>query len=277
MKKLIFSAAFLFTATLKAQDSQINNFSDEDRFAIDKEFDVNLFQKHLTHEMSLAFPWMAEDTSNNFAARARSQQEAGFPICYHSKKGGMVNVKNDELLEAKSIVQDYKKYLYESPYFGEKMIKKYFVDFSAVATKQYGGLVRYGILVDNNITYESIMAFSNKLLNSMYPEEIDLVDSLVRDYYGAHMKIDHGFDIGCVNYVKEKIESKKIPWVEGQAHYHFSISSKDGLPRKESIEEIIKERLEYLDSLGLPLTISRYYIKVIVDDDTTYLILALDN
>lgn len=277
MKKLIFGAAFLFAATLKAQDSHINHFSEEDKLNMSEEFNVDLFQKHLTQEMYLAFPWMAEDTSINFAARARSQQEAGFPMCYHSKKGGMVNVKNDEFLEAKRIVQDYKKYLYESPYFGEKMIKKYFVDFSAVATKQYGGLVRYGLLVDNNITYESLMAFSNTLLNSMYQEEIDLVDSLVKGYYGAHMKIDTGFDIGCVNYVKEKTESKKIPWAEGQAHYHFSISSKDGMPRKETIEEIIKERLEYLDSLGLPLTISRYYIKVIVEGDTTYLILALDN
>lgn len=277
MKKLIFGAAFLFAATLKAQDSHINHFSEEDKLNMSEEFNVDLFQKHLTQEMYLAFPWMAEDTSNNFAARARSQQEAGFPMCYHSKKGGMVNVKNDELLEAKRIVQEYKKYLYQSPYFGEKMIKKYFVDFSAVATKQYGGLVRYGLLVDNNITYESLMAFSNTLLNSMYQEEIDLVDSLVKGYYGAHMKIDTGFDIGCVNYVKEKTESKKIPWAEGQAHYHFSISSPDGMPRKETIEEIIKERLEYLDSLGLPLTISRYYIKVIVEGDTTYLILALDN
>lgn len=277
MKKLIFGAAFLFAATLKAQDSQINHFSEEDKLNMSEEFNVDLFQQHLTQEMYLAFPWMAEDTSNNFAARARSQQEAGFPMCYHSKKGGMVNVKNDEFLEAKRIVQDYKKYLYESPYFGEKMIKKYFVDFSAVATKQYGGLVRYGILVDNNITYESMMDFSNTLLNSMYQEEIDLVDSLIKGYYGAHMKIDTGFDIGCVNYVKEKTESKKIPWAEGQAHYHFSISSKDGLPRKESIEEIIKGRLEHLDSLGLPLTICRYYIKVIVEEDTTYLILALDN
>jgi hypothetical protein len=32
-----------------------------------------------------------------------------------------------------------------------------------------------------------------------------------------------------------------------------------------------------LDSLGLPLTISRYYIKVIIEGEMTYLILALDN
>lgn len=277
MKKLIFGGAILFTAILKAQDSQINHFSDEDLFNLSEEFDVNLFQKHLTQEMSRAFPWMVEDTTNNFAARARSQEEAGFPICYGSKQGGMVDTKNDELAEAKKIVNKYQEYLFNSPYFGEKALKGLYKDYSAVATKQYGGLVRYGILVDNNITYESIMATSNNLLNSLYQEEIDLIDSMVKKHYGTHMKIDPGFDIGCVNYVKEKTESKKIPWVDGQAHYHFSISSPDGMPRIESIEEIIQGRFEYLDSLGLPLTISRYYIKVIVEGDTTYLILALDN
>ena len=277
MKKLIFGGAILFTAILKAQDSQINHFSDEDLFNLSEEFDVNLFQKELTLEMSRAFPWMVEDTTNNFAARARSQEEAGFPICYGSKQGGMVDTKNDELAEAKKIVNKYKEYLFNSPYFGEKALKSLYKDYSAVATKQYGGLVRYGILVDNNITYESIMATSNNLLNSFCQDEIDLVDSLVLDNYGSQMKIDKGFDIGCVNYVKGKTESKKMPWADGQAHYHFAISSKDGLPRKETIEEVIKERFEYLDSLGLPLTISRYYIKVIIEGDTTYLILALDN
>ena len=277
MKKLIFGGAILFTAILKAQDSQINHFSDEDQFNLSEEFDVNLFQKELTLEMSRAFPWMVEDTTNNFAARARSQKEAGFPICYGSKQGGMVDTKNDELAEAKKIVNKYKEYLFNSPYFGEKALKSLYKDYSAVATKQYGGLVRYGILVDNNITYESIMATSNNLLNSLYQEEIDLIDSMVKKHYGSHMKIDPGFDIGCVNYVKEKTESIKIPWVDGQAHYHFSISSPDGMPRIESIEEIIQGRFEYLDSLGLPLTISRYYIKVIVEGEMTYLILALDN
>lgn len=117
----------------------------------------------------------------------------------------------------------------------------------------------------------------DKIVQPNFQEEIDLVDSMVKKHYGDHMKIDTGFDIGCVNYVKGKIESKKMPWADGQAHYHFSISSPGGIPRKESIEEIIKGRFEYLDSLGLPLTISRYYIKVIVEGGTTYLILALDN
>ena len=277
MKKLFFSATLFLTSQLNAQDSQFKNFDETDQFEINSVFDFNLFQKHLTKEMSIAFPWMIEDTSNNYAARATSQTEAGFPMCYGSKQGGMVDTKNDELLEAKRIVNKYQEYLYSSPYFGEKTLKKYYKDFSAVATVQYGGLIRYGLLVDNNITMESIMEGSNKILNSFYQDEIDLVDSLVLNNYGSHMKIDVGFDIGCVNYVKEKTESKKMPWADGQAHYHFSISSKDGLPRKETIEEIIKERFDYLDSLGLPLTISRYYIKIIIEGEMTYLILALDN
>ena len=40
-----------------------------------------------------------------------------------------------------------------------------------------------------------------------------------------------------------------------------------------TIEEVIKERFVYLDSLGLPLTISRYYVKVIKEGAITYLIL----
>ena len=277
MKKLFFSAMLLLTSVVIAQDSQFKNFDEVDQLEFNDVFDFNLFQKHLTQEMSRAFSWMAEDTSNNFAARATSQTEAGSPICYGSKQGGMVDTKNDELVEAKNIVENYQQYLFNSPYFGEKTLKKYYKDFSAVATKQYGGLVRYGLIVDNNITRESMMGESNKVFNSQYQDEIDLVDSLVLDNYGSHMKIDKGFDIGCVNYVKEKTESKKIPWVDGQAHYHFSISSKVGLPRKETIEEVIKERFVYLDSLGLPLTISRYYVKVILEGETTYLILALDN
>jgi len=277
MKKLFFSATLFLASQVNAQDSQFKNFNETDQFEINNVFDFNLFQKHLTKEMSIVFPWMVEDTSNNYAARATSQTEAGLPICYGSKQGGMVDVKNDELIEAKRIVNKYQEYLYSSTYFGEKTLKKYYKDFSAVATKQYGGLVRYGLIVDNNITRESIMEGSIKILNSLYQDEIKLVDSLVLNNYGSHMKIDNGFDIGCLNYVKEKTESKKMPWADGQAHYHFAISSTDGLPRKETIEEIIKERFDYLDSLGLPLTISRYYIKVIVEGEMTYLILALDN
>lgn len=49
------------------------------------------------------------------------------------------------------------------------------------------------------------------------------------------------------------------------------------MPSKKSIGESIKERLDDLDLLGLPLTIGRYFIKLIIEGEKTYLILALDN
>jgi hypothetical protein len=242
------------------------------------DFDVDKFEKALILQMEITFPFLKLDTTLNFATRATSQAEAGYPECYATKKGGMVNTANDEIEEAKKLVSDYKNHIESVLHFDDQSLKKCnFTEFSATATAQYGGLVRYGIVIDNNFSRASLGGISSQLENSTYQEEVNLVDSLVLDHYGDHMIIDNGFDIGCVNYVKEKTESKKIPWVEGQAHYHFSISSADGMPSKKSIEEIIKERLNYLDSLGLPLTIGRYYIKVIVEGDKTYLILALDN
>jgi hypothetical protein len=241
-------------------------------------FDVEKFEKALIRQMEITFLGLRLDTTLNFATRATSQSEAGYPECYATKIGGMVNTGNDEIEEAKKLVAAYKIHVEQVLHFNDQSLKRCgFTEFCATATAQYGGLVRYGIVIDNNISRESIMGFSNKMVNSLYQEEVDLVDSLVNDYYGDHMKIDNGFDIGCVNYVKEKTESTKIPWVDGQAHYHFAISSKDGMPSKKFIEETINERFEYLDSLGLPLTIARYYIKVIVEGEITYLILALDN
>jgi hypothetical protein len=272
----ICASAFMLS-TFQAQDYGFRNFSENDGFDLSNGFDVKLFQKYLTQEMLLAFPWMIEDTTNNFAARATSQQEAGSPMCYGSKQGGMVKTENNELNEAKRIANNYKEYLYNSPFFGEKTLKKYYKDFSAVATKQYGGLIRYGLIVDNNITYESMIGESKAISNTIYKSEIETVDSLVKDHFGDSMKIDPAFEIGCLNYVKEKTENIKIAFEPGQAHYHFSINSADGLPRKSTIIEIINERFNYLESLGLPLTISRYFISVIEEGDQTYLILALDN
>lgn len=268
--------AFMHSA-IQAQDSGFRNFSENDGFDLSNGFDVKLFQTYLTQEMLLAFPWMIEDTTNNFAARATSQQEAGSPMCYASKQGGMVKTENDELVEAKRIANSYKEYLLNSPYFGEKTLKKYYKDFSAVATKQYGGLIRYGLIVDNNITYESIMTGSNVIEENKYKREIDIVDSLVKHHYGASMKIDPAFEIGCDNYVKQITQNIEIPFVKGQAHYNFHMNTTDGLPSENTIVEIINERINYLESLGLPLTISRYFIKVIEAGDQTYLVLALDN
>ena len=71
----------------------------------------------------------------------------------------------DEEEQAKRLVAEYKAHLYNSPYFGETALKKYYVEFSAVATKE-NGIVRYGFVVDNNITRESIMGASNGILEN---------------------------------------------------------------------------------------------------------------
>jgi hypothetical protein len=161
MKKLVLVLALAFGTSINAQKTGFEDFSESDGFDISKGFDVQLFQKYLTQEMYVAFPWMIEDTTNNYAAKAVSQEEAGDPMCFGTKGGGMVNHEKDELSEAKRIVKEYVEYLYNSPNFGgEKTIKKYYVDFSAVATKQYGGLIRYGLIVDNNITRESLSGIS---------------------------------------------------------------------------------------------------------------------
>ena len=162
MKKLVLVLALAFGTSINAQKTGFEDFSESDGFDISKGFDVQLFQKYLTQEMYVAFPWMIEDTTNNYAAKAISQEEAGSPMCYATKGGGMVNHENDELEEAKRVVKNYQNYLYTNPHLGgEETFKKYFVDFSAVATKQYGGIIRYGIVLDNNITEKDLFRFSN--------------------------------------------------------------------------------------------------------------------
>ena len=159
MKKLVLVLALALGTSVNAQTKGLENPS--------KGFDFDLFQKTLTEQMLVQFPGMVEDTTNNFAARATSQEESGYPICYGSKRGGMVDLKENEIDQAKRLVSEYKQYLFDSPYFGEATIKKYYVDFSAVATKQYGGLIRYGFIVDNNITREGIMDESNSISNQI--------------------------------------------------------------------------------------------------------------
>jgi hypothetical protein len=121
-------------------------------------FNVEKFEKALVEQMEITFPGMTLDTSLNFATSATSQAEAGYPECYGTKMGGMVNTKNKEEDEAKALVGAYKVYLTNTLHFDEKALKRCgFTEFCATATLLYGGLVRYGIVIDNNITRESIM------------------------------------------------------------------------------------------------------------------------
>ncbi len=129
-----------------------------------KEFDINKFQEALTKEMYTQFYWMTEDTTLNAAARAKSQKDAGSPICYGSKYAGMVDQSADEVEEAKKAVQKYKEYLYNSPYFGEKGIKEYYVEFAAQAIPwgYDGSLIRYGFIVDANVLVGSAKSTSER-------------------------------------------------------------------------------------------------------------------
>lgn len=119
-------------------------------------FDVSKFEKALIQQMEVTFPEMTLDTTLRFVTRARSAEEARFHESHASGKGGMVNTANDETEEAVRLVAAYKKHLEEVLYFDEKALKRCrFTEFCATATEQYGGLVRYGIVIDNNITRES--------------------------------------------------------------------------------------------------------------------------
>ena len=122
-----------------------------------EKFDIHKFQAALTREMELQFDWMSEDTTLNAAARAKNQREAGSPICYGSKYAGMADTSLDEEDEAKRAVREYRDYLYNNPYFGEIGLKEYYFEFAAQAIPIGGGgaLVRYGFIVDANITVGS--------------------------------------------------------------------------------------------------------------------------
>jgi len=151
MKNLILTSVLIFSMIIGAQAQKANNF------------DVAKFEKELIKEMSVQFPGMTLDTTLNFAARATSQAEAGYPECYGTKKGGMVNTANEEKEEAVKLVSAYKSYLKNTLYFDEAAIKRCrFTEFCATATKQ-NGMVRYGLVIDNNITRESIVAESKDI------------------------------------------------------------------------------------------------------------------
>lgn len=140
---LILVSVFISTSSLLAQKA--------------KTFDVKKFENELIYQMEITFPNLSLDTTLNFVTRATSQEEAKFHESHANKKGGMVNTNNDEIEEAILLVKGYKKHLEENLHFDEKaLIRCRFTEFCATATEQYGGLVRYGIVIDNNITRESL-------------------------------------------------------------------------------------------------------------------------
>lgn len=140
MKNLFLALAIILTSITGVKAQKANNFK------------VEKFERLLISEMYKQFPGMTLDTTLNFATRATSQAEAGSPDCYGTKKGGMVNTANEEKAEAEKLVAAYKEYLKNVLYFDAAALKRCeFTEFCATATKE-NGMVRYGLIVDNNFS-----------------------------------------------------------------------------------------------------------------------------
>ncbi len=68
----------------------------------------------------------------------------------------MVNTTHNEEEEARMLVTNYKRFLFEVLHFDEAALKRcHFTEFCATATKS-NGLVRYGFVVDNNFKREDL-------------------------------------------------------------------------------------------------------------------------
>ena len=99
MKDFILTISLILLPIIGAHAQKANNFS------------VEKFEKELIKEMSVQFSGMTLDTTLNFVARAKSQEEANFHESYAAGKGGMVNTANEEKEEAVRLVTEYKRYL----------------------------------------------------------------------------------------------------------------------------------------------------------------------
>jgi hypothetical protein len=119
-------------------------------------------EEALIEEMSIQFPGFKLDTTLNYILRAKSQEEAGYPEAYVMKKGGNANLQENEKDEAKRVVTEYKKRLAERNFTFEDLKRCGFTEFAALATKSNGS-IRYGLIVDNNITRESIEVDTDSL------------------------------------------------------------------------------------------------------------------
>ena len=151
MKNLFLTLGIIILSITGLQAQKANNFN------------VDKFEKELIKEMQVQFPGMTLDTTLNFATRAKSQAEAGYPDCYGTKKGGMVNTSNEEKEEAVKLVTAYKDYLKNTLHFDSAALKRcHFTEFCATATKE-NGMVRYGLIVDNNISTQSMIRESKQI------------------------------------------------------------------------------------------------------------------
>lgn len=154
MKKLILISGFILSVlTVSAQETV--SYSYDTVKLEDNNFNVEKFEKELIRQMQITFPWMKLDTALAYSCRStKSHEEEGFRDNWGIKRGGMVNTSNSEEKEAVRLVSDYREFLNDI-YFDDRSLKNTgFVSFCATATAQYGGLVRYGLSVDNGFSYD---------------------------------------------------------------------------------------------------------------------------
>lgn len=147
MKTIILSISILLLSLIATCQQTIQK--EIDHFNIDK------FQKELIRQMQITFPWMKLDTALAYSCRStKSHEEEGFRDNWGIKRGGMVNTYNSEEKEATRLVSDYREFLNDM-YFDDRSLKNTgFVSFCATAAAQYGGLVRFGLTVDNGFSYD---------------------------------------------------------------------------------------------------------------------------
>lgn len=150
MKKtaLILASIFILKNSLSiAQVSPVNDTL--------KSFDSRLFERALIDEMYVQFPKMSLDTTLNHLLRIRSQKESNYSPIYALKTGGMARLDENEFAQAKRLVSAYTKKLASLGFDEQSLIRCNFTEFAALAIKE-NGLVRYGLIVDNNFKYEDL-------------------------------------------------------------------------------------------------------------------------
>lgn len=137
-------------------------------------------------------------------------------------------------------------------------------------------LVLVGISTFNPVFSNVKDSDSTVNVQSEKRSKVDIIDSLIKQRFGNSIQMDGSFEIGCINFVKEETEGIKISPVPGQAHVHLYVYSEDELPSESTLIEGFNERFDYLQSLGLPITPNRYFIKTMKVDNKVFMVIALD-
>jgi len=134
---------FLIVVTL------VSHFTLSNAQTLKKPFDVNLFQKELSTQMKVMFPYMNLDTTLNHVLYASSQAAAGYPNCYGTHHGNYINASGSETEAAVKAVQEYNQFLINRIFLKESAIKGCgFVKYCCIALNE-SGLVHYELVIDN--------------------------------------------------------------------------------------------------------------------------------